>query len=161
VAKPPQDRTAGASNTYFITTSTDGGRALLQSERVANLFLTTLFAYRDDKKFQVHEFVVMPNHIHVLITPGEGITIERAMQFIKGGFSHKVKKELGIASEIWQRGYVDHRVRDASDYAQHKEYIRANPVRAHLANTPEEYRYCSAFPGFTLDAVPQRLKPRE
>lgn len=103
----------------------------------------------------------MPNHVHLLITPGEGIGIEKALQFIKGGFSYRARKEFGMASEIWQRGYVDHCVRDASDYAQHREYIRANPVRAHLANSPEEYRYCSAYPGFCVDPVPHGLKPGE
>ena len=159
MAKPPHDRSSAGSNTYFLTTRADGGRALFRSERIAGLFLDTLFSYRDQQKFQLHEFVIMPNHVHLLITPNETITIERATQFIKGGFSHRVKKELGISSEIWQRGYVDHRVRDASDYRQHREYIRANPVRARLVETPEEYRYSSAYAGYMLDDVPQGLKP--
>ena len=101
----------------------------------------------------------MPNHVHLLLTLGDGTTLERAMQLIKGGFSYRARKELGIASEIWQRGYVDHRVRDSNDYAQHRNYIRANPVRAHLANAAEEFRYGSAFAGYELDAVPRGLKP--
>ncbi len=161
MAKPPHDRIVMASNTYFITTNTDGGRPLLQSDRSATLFLNTLFSYREQKKYQLHEFVVMPNHVHVLITPGEGTTIERAMQFIKGGFSFRARKELGNATEIWQRGYVDHRVRDSGDFAQHREYIRANPVRGNLVNSPEKFRYSSAFPGCELDEAPQGLKPRQ
>jgi putative transposase len=101
----------------------------------------------------------MTNHVHFLITPAENVTIEKAMQFIKGGFSYRAKKELGVNSEIWQRGYVDHRIRDANDYAQHREYIRANPVRGHLAETPEGFRYSSAYPEYTLDVAPQGLKP--
>jgi len=142
-------------------TGTDGGRPLFQSERVAELLLDTLFSYRDQQKFQIHEFVIMPNHLHLLMTPGNGITIERALQYFKGGFSHRVKKELGIASEIWQRGYVDHRIRESSDYRQHREYIHGNPVRAHMVDAAEEYRYSSAHPGYVLADVPQGLKPRE
>ena len=160
MAKPPRDRTSGTSSTYFITTKTDGGRGLLQSERAANLFLNTILSYRDAGKFQVHEFVIMPNHVHLLITPGENVTIERAIQFIKGGFSFRARKELGIVTEIWQRGYIDHRVRDPADYAQHREYIRANPIRARLAAKPEEFRYGSAFPLYQLDPAPQGLKPQ-
>ncbi len=81
------------------------------------------------------------------------------MQFIKGGFSHRAGKELGITREIWQRGYVDHRVRDAQDYVGHREYIRFNPVKAHLTDTPEAYPYSSASLGFQLDPMPQGLKP--
>jgi putative transposase len=161
VAKPPHDQNTAASNTYFVTTSADGGRFIFQADRVATLFVTTLFSYREQKKYQLHEFVVMPNHVHLLITPGEGITIEKAMQLIKGGFSFRARKELGLVTEIWQRGYVDHRVRDASDFAQHRQYIRGNPVRGNLANSPEEFRYSSAFPGYELDAAPQGLKPEQ
>jgi putative transposase len=46
-------------------------------------------------KFRLHDFVVMPDHLHLLITVGSGMTIEKAMQFIKGGFSYRLKKECG------------------------------------------------------------------
>jgi putative transposase len=62
--------------------------------------------------------------------------------------------------EIWERGYVDHRIRDAADYMQHVVYIRQNPVEARLANCAEDYSYCSAHPGFELDVCPQGLKPQ-
>ena len=44
---------------------------------------------------QVHEFVFMPNHVHLLITPAPDVSLEKAMQFIKGGFSYRAGKELG------------------------------------------------------------------
>ncbi len=101
----------------------------------------------------------MPNHLHLLITTWEETTLERAVQLIKGGFSFRVKKELGITSEIWQRGYVDHRVRDRSDYEQHRKYIHANPVRAGIASDPKQYSYSSASGLHVLDSPPQGLKP--
>ena len=159
MSKPPHDRTSTASSTYFISTNAWEGQAMFQSERTADLLLSTLFTYRDQGKFLVHEFVLMPNHLHILLTPSSNVALERAMQFIKGGFSHRAGKELGIAREIWQRGYVDHRVRDAQDYAGHRQYIRFNPVKARLAETPEAYPYSSAFTGFQLDPIPQGLKP--
>ena len=61
--------------------------------------------------------------------------------------------------EIWQRGYVDHRVRDADDYVRHRAYIQQNPVHARLVNLPNEYRYSSAHGGLELDLPPQGLKP--
>ena len=62
--------------------------------------------------------------------------------------------------EVWERGYVDHRIRDSQDYVQHVEYIRQNPVVAHLVGVAEEYRYSSANVRFNLDPCPQGLKPR-
>ncbi len=80
------------------------------------------------------------------------------MHLIKGGFSYRARKELGFAGEIWQPSYYDRRVRGGEDYANFKYYIRQNPVKRGLARTPEEYPYSSAFPGFVMDEVPERLK---
>ncbi len=77
----------------------------------------------------------------------------------QGGFSHRAGRELAANLEIWQRGYVDHRIRDATDYSRHCLYIRENPVAAKLVNRAEEYPYSSAHSGFQLDAPPQGLKP--
>ncbi|MGH8247122.1 MAG: REP-associated tyrosine transposase [Gammaproteobacteria bacterium] len=161
MAKPPRDRSLTDSRTYFISAGTWEGRSVFQSERLAPLFLDMLFQYRGSGKFLLHEFVVMPTHIHLLLTAPPETTLERAMQFIKGGFSHRAGEEVGRNKEIWQRGYVDHRIRDATDYVRHVEYIRQNPVRAGMVQSPELYPYCSAYPGFVLDPPPQGLKPQK
>jgi len=125
---------------------------------MARLFIDTLYRYRGERKFLTHEFVVMPDHFHLLMTP-TGIGIEKAMQFIKGGFSYRVKKELQLNAEIWERGYIDHRIRDANDYSRHVEYTRLNPVKAGIVLTIETYPFSSAHPGFELDSCPRGLKP--
>jgi putative transposase len=158
MAKPPRDHTSFGSNTYFITASTWGNRSLFQTEQMANLLIDTLLHYRSEAKYLLHEFVVMPNHIHLLLSPAE--TLARVMQFIKGGFSHRARKELGISMGIWERGYVEHRVRNADDYVHHVEYIRQNPVRARLVERPEFYPYSSAAYTVSLDSGPAGLKPR-
>jgi putative transposase len=58
----------------------------------------------------------MPNHFHLLVTPIPPVTMEKAMQFIKGGFSYRAKKELAFHGEIWQTSFYDRRVRDADEY---------------------------------------------
>jgi len=94
----------------------------------------------------------------VILTP-IGIKVEKTMQYIKGGFSYRVRKELGLNSEIWERGYVEHSIRDGSDYRKHAEYIHQNPVKAGMVATTEEYPYSSARAEFDLDDCPQGLKP--
>lgn len=159
MAKPPRDHTSFGSRTYFITAKSWEGRAIFQSERSASLLIETLFDYRAQGKYDLHEFVVMPNHIHLLLTPGPTITIERVMQFIKGGFSHRAGKQLGPSLGTWERGYVDHRIRDTRDYDFHRDYIHQNPVRKALVNSTEQFPYSSANPKFKLDPLPQGLKP--
>jgi len=78
------------------------------------------------------------------------------MQFIKGGFSFRLK----FRGLVWQASFSNHRMRDLEDYENHREYIRMNPVRARLVERPEEYPYSSAANAIQLDPVPQGLKPR-
>ena len=93
----------------------------------------------------IHDFVVMPNHVHILMTIHGDMSIEKAMQLIKGGFSFRAKKELGFQGEIWQRGFSDVRIIDEQSFQLHREYIDNNPVKAGLANSPEEYPSGSAY----------------
>ena len=144
--------------TYFVSTKCFAGQHLLQSERCALLLIDTLYSYRKQGKFALHAFVVMPDHLHTLLSP-LGIALERAMQLIKGGYSYRLGKELGLDREAWQRGYSDHRVRDTSDYSMHVTYIHNNPVKSGLCDSPELFPYSSANGKFELDPKPQWLKP--
>jgi putative transposase len=131
--------------TFFVTARTAGGRSLFQTDRMAELFIEVLRAYMRSGKITVHDFVIMPNHVHILMTvPGE-MSIEKAMQLIKGGFSFRANKELGFRGEIWQRGYSDERILNDKSFQQHREYIEHNPVKAGLADLPEEYRFGTAY----------------
>jgi putative transposase len=121
-------------NTYAITTVTVKRRALLQSTQNAKLLLETLFVYRDQGRYQLHGFIIMPEHIHVLLTPAIDQTIERCAQCIKGGFSHAlpIKSQGGV----WQSSFHQRRIRDAEDFHHQLAYIAQNPTRRHLKNNP-------------------------
>jgi putative transposase len=135
---------SGRPRTFFVTTRTAGGRSLFQTERMAQLLIDVLRTYVRAGEFVVHDFVVMPNHMHVLMTIPGSISLEKAAQLMKGGFSYRAHKELGFASEIWQRGFSDVRIADAEEFKRHCEYIDQNPVKAGLASSPERYPYGSA-----------------
>ena len=96
-------------------------------------------------KFQLHDFVIMPDHVHLLLTVSGDSTIERVMQFIKGGFSYRLKREFGYLGEVWQRGFSELRVEDRESYVRHREYIAQNPVRAGLVDSPEKFPYCFTY----------------
>jgi putative transposase len=149
-----------SESTYFVTTNVEPRRDLFQVEKIARLFIEVLLGYREQKKYLLHEFVLMPDHFHLILTP-TAITLERAMQLVKGGFSFQLNKNLEAKRDIWQPSFVDRRVRDSLEYAKFKDYVRQNPVKRGLARMAEEYSYSSAHPSFRgkLDPVPQRLKP--
>jgi putative transposase len=155
VLKPAREHATNNSQTYFVTAKTWESRALFRAEPWARLFFQNLLAHRDS--YLLHEFVLMPDHFHLLVSPS--ISLERTVQFVKGGFSFRAKKELGSNAEVWQRGFSDHRIRDIEDYEKHVQYIHLNPVKMHLCGQPLEYKYSSAYPGWKLDPIPEGLKP--
>ena len=130
--------------TYFITTATHNRRRLFQVERNAALLLETIDHYRAD--YLLHAYVIMPDHLHLIVTPTD-ITLERTMQLIKGGFSHRLASKL----PVWQRGFTDHRIRDTDDYNIRRNYLHQNPVEARLSESPESYPHSSANPKLRLD----------
>jgi len=132
----PEDR----AGTYLTTSITYERRPLFREHKTAELFLETLQHYRREGRYKLHAFVAMPDHVHLLITP-QGITLERAMQLIKGGFSHR----LGSRFPVWQKGFNDHRCRDAAEFIARKDYVHQNPVRARLVEEPWQYRFSSAY----------------
>ena len=112
---------------------------------MANLFIDVLRNYVTAKKFRLHDFVVMPNHFHLQLTLDGDMTIEKAVGLVKGNFSYRAKKELGCRFEIWQPGFSDERVWDRESFLRHRSYIDNNPVKAGLADCPENYPYGSAY----------------
>jgi putative transposase len=110
---------------------------------MADLFIDVLRSLMRAGTFNVHEFTVMPNHVHILLAAPPALTVERAMQLVKGGFSFRARKDLGFSGEIWQRGFSEVRVDDDQCFKNHQEYIAQNPVKAGLADSPEEYPFGS------------------
>jgi REP-associated tyrosine transposase len=144
--------------TFFVTSVANGRQPLFRKEAMAHLILNVLQDNRTKARFQLHEFVIMPDHLHLIVTPAEDVSLEKVLQYIKGGFSFRVKKELGFGSLVWEESFTNHRIRDAEDYQSHREYIHQNPVNAGLVKKPSEYPYSSAFSGMELDPAPPALK---
>jgi putative transposase len=84
-----------SKRTFFVTSNTDGKRPLLQSHRMAGLLLDVFQTNRKLGRLLLHEFVIMPDHFHLLLTPTPHNSLERALQFIKGGFSYRVMGKSG------------------------------------------------------------------
>jgi putative transposase len=118
--------------TYAITILTHARQRLFQRTANAELMIATLLRYRDAEKFLLHAFVIMPDHLHVLITPSESTA--KAVQLIKGGFSFAIRDQF--PGEIWHTGHHEHRIRDQADFEAQKQYIAHNPVRKNYEDYP-------------------------
>ncbi len=133
---------------YFVSTQTVGRTPFFRHERWARLMIATIERYAQ-KDYVLHAFVVMPDHMHLLISPSEAV--EKSVQLIKGGFSFRAKRELSWKGEIWQPGFTDHRIRDEEDWNRHLEYIRTNPINARLVEDLKPFPYIC----FANQAFPQ------
>jgi putative transposase len=143
-----------SDRTFFISASSAGRRNIFQSDRKKALFIDVLRHYRREKKYLLHAFVMMPDHIHLLITPAADLPLEKCIQLIKGGYSFRVKKELQSNSDVWTPGFNKDRVTNAKEYERFVSYIHMNPVKRGLVTAPELYECSSAWPGRKMDASP-------
>jgi putative transposase len=125
----PKHRTAPGSS-YFVTTKCWQGRTVFQAPENAEIIIEALFHYRDSKAYALHEFVVMPDHLHLMLTPGATTSLEKTIQLIKGGSSYQIRKARNI---------------------------HTNPVRAKLVEKPENWPYSSATGKFSLDPTPDKF----
>ena len=142
--------------TYFITAVTANRRRLFQVDEKAQLLVYTLATYRNQGRFELHAFVIMPDHLHALLTPAPTVSLEKAVQYIKGGYSFRLKSKL----DVWSRSFNESQIRTGAKFAACKTYIEANPVRADLCASPSGYRYSSASLPELLDACPLHLREK-
>jgi putative transposase len=141
------------TRTFFVTSSTYNRKRLFQVEKYAQLLCDVIKTYATSRKFELHAFVIMPDHFHILVSIGPETSIERTVQLIKGGFSYRLSHELDRRGEVWQRGFSEIRIYDDEAFASRKKYIHDNPVRARLVEAAEDYPYSSAAKaGVLLDA---------
>lgn len=146
--------------TYFVTTKAWQNASLFQVQETAEVVVRKILEYRDRGSYLLHEFVLMPNHLHLILTPAENVSLEKAVQLIKGGSSYEIHRARGNKMQIWQSGFHESRVVSWEDLKRKAEYVRFNPVAAKLVDLPNDWTYGSASDKYKLDAVPQELKPR-
>jgi putative transposase len=127
---------------YFVTTVSDGRHLYFQSPDLAQLVVETLAHYRDRSDYALHAFVVMPDHLHLLVTPHRK-SISDVMRNIKSWIAKEVRERTGNEGAIWQVSFHDTVIRSDDHFRKAVEYIHWNPVHAGIVREPGEYRFSS------------------
>jgi REP element-mobilizing transposase RayT len=98
--------------------------------------------YRNSRNYQLHSYVVMPNHIHLLVTPHEDVS--KILHSLKRFTARQSNQILGQTGQpFWQEETYDRLVRNETEFLRIARYIETNPVRAGLARTLEEFPWSS------------------
>jgi len=119
------------------------GPSWLAQPRVAEVVKSTLTSGEHLGQYVLHAWVVMPNHVHLLIDPNA--TLAAITQWIKGRTSNQVNRLLGRAGQpFWQHESYDHYVRNEREFLKIAAYIEHNPVAAGLVSAPENWSWSSA-----------------
>jgi putative transposase len=107
---------------------------------VAESFIETLLHYRRLGHYKLHAYVVMPDHVDLLLTP-QSITLEHAIELIKNGFAYRLDTKL----PIWEHGFTAYSVANMHDLELVRTYLHQLPVRANLSQAAELYPHSSAY----------------
>jgi putative transposase len=142
------------TRTYFVTAVTAQRRKLFQVSRTVELLLQTIDHYRSQGRFHLHAYVVMPDHFHLILTPAPDVSLEKAMQFIKGGFSFRLKDKR----DVWMRSFNESQIASEDRFKECIRYIEQNPVRRGLVPEAQAYPFSSAR--CTCDPMPLHFQRR-
>ncbi len=125
--------------------STRKGPLWMKQPQIAEIVETSIrFCARDLDYYELEAYVVMANHVHMLIYPRTQPV--KLLRTLKGFTARECNKLLGLTGNpFWQKESYDHWVRDEQELKKIAAYIESNPVTAGIAATPEAYRWSSAW----------------
>ncbi len=122
------------------------GQAWLKQPAIAAIVTNTL-GHFEQKRYQLHAWVVMPNHVHAIVRPFAKHTLEQILHSWKSYSAQSSNKMLGrVGQPFWQRESYDHLVRDEAELAACCRYVEENPIKAGLCRTSDEWPWSSARP---------------
>jgi REP element-mobilizing transposase RayT len=107
------------------------GACLLRKSGVAKIVADAL-RFFDGKRYRLGDFVIMPNHIHVLVAPAPEHELKNIVRSWKGFSARQINRLLGRTGAFWQSETYDHIVRSEEQFGHYRGYIANNPVKARL-----------------------------
>ena len=102
------------------------GDCILETSKVRNVVEDALLHF-DGERYRIDSFVVMPNHVHVLVVPLKGHLLSDIVKAWKSYTGHRIVKHFGAASPVWQKEYFNHIVRSPESLEHFRNYICENP----------------------------------
>lgn len=158
---------------YFITTNTYDRQPIFKKNWACKLFIDVLSDCKLKYKFELYGYVIIPDHVHLLIMPDNKMNISDTMHRIKGNFAYqyivaqqkarnhkgsatrrgdnpnRVAEPLWLGGNVWQKSFYDHIIRNDLDFDEKLDYIHGNPIKHNITNNLDDYLY-SSFQNYYL-----------
>jgi len=119
------------------------GSSWLKDARVASMVQQALLHF-DGSRYKLSAWVVMPNHLHLILTPNAEYQLSGILHSLKSYTAHEANRILGREGQFWQDDYFDRYIRDAKHFAAAVAYVESNPVKAGLCRRIDDWPYGSA-----------------
>lgn len=131
------------------------GSCLLAKRPIAQIVVDSLI-HLEETSLDLFSWVIMPNHVHMLIKPKNGTELSSLMHSLKSYTAHEANKTLGRKGKFWMREYFDRFIRDHEHFVRTVNYIENNPVKARLCRERNGWEFSSAY-GMTDEEIYARL----
>jgi len=119
------------------------GSCWLEDSKVASGVENTLLHFQGER-YALSAWCVMPNHVHVVVTPFSGFTLPEILHSWKSFSAHEINDLLGRMGPVWEQESFDHLVRNERAFDKFVSYTENNPVSAGLCERPEDWTFSSA-----------------
>jgi REP element-mobilizing transposase RayT len=123
------------------------GSCILGKPEIAAIVQNALLFF-ERKRYHLAAWVVMPNHVHAIVTPLAGFNLSSILHSWKSFTANQINKTLGRTGALWERESFDHLVRSPENLDHFVRYVENNPVEAGLCGTPQEWLFSSCGAGF-------------
>lgn len=146
------------SATHFLTLPTFHRKRIFQNERFGEVLTEVLMESRQRFEVLLHDYVIMPDHVHLLLTAG-GEAAATVVSGVQRKFADEITRQYGYSGEVWEPEFRDQQVKTAKDCAECTKHIHSNPVRVGFCDKPGQYRMSSTASRWVLDPLPEALRP--
>jgi putative transposase len=128
---------------YLVTTNAKDRRPLFAERSCCQIVIDTIRFLRTGLGHKVHAYVLMPDHIHLVVTPRESSNISHVMHSLKLHTAREIGALLGSKGGIWQTRFYERALRTPNDVEEAIRYVHDNPIKAGLADKPQDYNWSS------------------
>ncbi len=119
------------------------GPLLLGVPEVGSIVASSIRHF-DGTRYSLHDWVVMPNHVHVVLEPLKANSLSGIVHSWKSFTAKKANEVLGREGRFWSADYFDRYLRDEEHYLRTRQYVEENPIKAGLCQIAEEWPFSSA-----------------